>query len=402
MSRKPFTVLAFFIALYLLIWSVPASANDDDDWDKLTATLGLENPLISKDEYTLKVLEFDSYGMVLVEVLKNGVNLEDAVLGSNSSGWCYMDSRNLRLKACNITDQETIPMFGSLYCPKAEIIFETKKHVEENVTLELDLEADKDEYFLDEEVIVEMELRNTGEVKTDNLRLEVDSDGLLIRDGGPERLMLSKGSTKEIKLRFKFPNTVKEKYNITVSVTWEDRTGQHSISQTEEFEVIEPLEIYKNTGIETFSGSPVYVTVSVENSQARTMRGRLVDLLPATFTLVNDSIQDENPRKENADLSWDFVLAPEERKTFSYYIRSEELGAHRAPQAHAYASLGGQSFVKSSDMENIITVYENISYKEYKAGKGALIPSLQPSDEVPDDKNVSYFSGEVTMKVKIK
>ncbi|MDD3043599.1 MAG: hypothetical protein PHW56_11840, partial [Methanosarcinaceae archaeon] len=140
-----------------------------------------------------------------------------------------------------------------------------------------------------------------------------------------------------------------------------------------------------------------YVTVSVENSQARTMRGRLVDLLPATFTLVNDSIQDENPRKENADLSWDFVLAPEERKTFSYYIRSEELGAHRAPQAHAYASLGGQSFVKSSDMENIITVYENVSYREYKAGKGALIPSPPPAD----DKNVT-FSGEVTMKVKIK
>ena len=60
------------------------------------------------------------------------------------------------------------------------------------------------------------------------------------------------------------------------------------------------------------------------------------------------------------------MLAPEEMKTFSYSIKSEQLGAHRVPQTHLYANLCGQLYTESSDSENIITVYDNISYKEYK------------------------------------
>jgi hypothetical protein len=59
------------------------------------------------------------------------------------------------------------------------------------------------------------------------------------------------------------------------------------------------------------------------------------------------------------------VLAPDEKKTFSYSIRSEQPGAHRVPQAHAYSNLCGQLYPESSDSENIITVYENILYSQY-------------------------------------
>lgn len=134
--------------------------------------------------------------MVLIQVLKDDIVLGDIVLENNSSNWYYMDNKNIRLKAYNITDQRTLPMFGSLFSPKAEITFETQRNIEENVILELDLEADKDEYFLGDEVIVDMDLRNTGLVKAKEIKLELDSDGLLVREGCPEKITLNKGSKK--------------------------------------------------------------------------------------------------------------------------------------------------------------------------------------------------------------
>ncbi|WP_048065208.1 hypothetical protein [Methanosarcina acetivorans] len=358
-------VLVLFTALFLLSSSLPASANEDD-WDNLTVTLGLENSLVSKDGYTLEALKFDGYGMVLIRVSKNDTILGETVLENNSSGWCYMDSKNLRLKAFNVTDQRTLPMFGSLFSPKVELLFETKKDIEENVILELDLEEDKDEYLLNDEVIVDMELRNTGQVKAEKISLDLDSDGLLVREGCPEKVVLDKGSKKKCELRFKFPEKVKENYNITVNVNWEDDSGKHFLSDDVEIEVSEPLNIYKNAGSEGFSGSPVYVTVSVKNIQERAVNVRLFDLLPETFTLNNSSsLEDVNLTNSSSYLYWEFVLDPEEKKTFSYSISSEQLGAHRVPQAHAYSDLCGQLYTESSDSENIITLYNNISYTPY-------------------------------------
>lgn len=377
LSRKPsrrlgrkynfYAVSALFLVLFLFSSLTLASANEDD-WDKLTVTLGLENSIVSKDGYTLEALKFDGYGMVWVQVLKNGVVLGDAVLENNSSGWCYMDSDNIRLKAYNVTDQRTLPMFGSLFSPKAEILFETKRDSEENVILELDLVADKEEYLLNDEVIVDMELRNTGQVKAGKISLDLDSDGLLIREGCPEKVVLDKGSKKTCELRFKFPEKIKETYNITVNVNWEDSSGEHFLSEAVEIDVLEPLNIYKNTGSEGFSGSPVYVTLSVKNVQDRAVNVRLFDLLPATFTVINSSSSESNvlSLSSSSYLSWEFTLAPEEKKTFSYSIRSKQLGAHRVPQAHAYSNLCGQLYTESSDSENIITIYENISYIPYK------------------------------------
>lgn len=211
MSRKCFFLAftAFFLTLYLVMCLTPASANEDD-WDSLIVTLSPENSIVSKDVYILEALKFDGYGMVLVQVSKEDERLGDAVLENNSTAWCYLDSNNVRLKACNVTDQKTLPMFGSLCSPEAEIVFETKKIVEDDVVLELDLEANKDEYFLDEDIIIDMELRNVGEVKSDRIRLDLDSDGLLVKEGGPEIITLDKGSKKSCELRLRFPERLKE------------------------------------------------------------------------------------------------------------------------------------------------------------------------------------------------
>lgn len=112
----------------------------------------------------------------------------------------------------------------------------------------------------------------------------------------------------------------------------------------------------------------MYVSISVKNVQDRAVKVSLIDLLPATFTLTNNSESNTSFSGMNIStyLSQNYVLAPEEKKTFSYYIKSEQLGAHRVPQIHAYANLCGQLYAESSDSEDIITVYDNISYKEYK------------------------------------
>jgi hypothetical protein len=369
MSRKCFlcAFAAFFLALYLIACLSSASANEDD-WDSLTVTLSPENSIISKGVYTLEALKFDGYGMVLVQVSKDGESLGDAVLENNSTAWSYLDNNRVRLKAYNVTDQKTLPMFGSLCSPEAEVVFETKKHLEDNVVLELDLDADKDEYLLDEDVIVDMELRNTGEVKADKIRLDLDSDGLLVKEGIPESIMLDKGSKKSYELRLRFPGQIKKSYNITVTPNWEDSSGEHSLSRDVEIEPIEPLEIYKNAGSEAFSGDPVYVTISVKNVQKRSVDVSLLDLPPETFMVTSSSGNDsDDMSSESPDyLSWNFVLAPEEKKTFSYCIKSGQLGAHRVPQVHAYSNICGQSYAESSDSNNIITVYENISYMPYR------------------------------------
>lgn len=361
-----YAVVALLVAFYVLTGIMPAAANEED-WESLTATLGHENSIISSGEYTLEALKFDGYGMVWIQVSKNGVALGDAVLETNSSSWCYMDSDRIRLKALNVTDSEILPLFANLCSPEAEVVFETKKLAGDTVNLELDLEADKEKYFLGDEVLVDLELRNIGEAIADKIKFDVDPDGLLIQEGGPENILLDKASTKSCELRFKFPEKIKDKYNITANVSWEDSSGNHSLSKTEEIEVSEPLEIYKNKGSEVFTGSPAYVTVSVKNIQDRTVNVSLFDPLPATFTMINNS--ESNTSFLGLDnspyLSQDFLLAPQEMKTFSYSIESEQLGAHRVPQAHAYANLCGQLYTESSDSENIIMVYENISYKEY-------------------------------------
>lgn len=369
MSKKIhlYTIGVFLIASYMLVGIMPAAANEDD-WNSLTVTLGHENSIASVNEYTLEALKFDGYGMVWVQVSKNGAILGDAVLENNSSSWYYMDDDNIRLMACNVTNKKILPMFANLCSPEAEVVFETKRPVEDNVSLGLDMVADKDEYLLGDEVTVDTELRNTGEVAADKIKFDVNPDGLLVQNGGPENIVLGKGSKTSFKLEFKFPEIIKENYNITANVSWEDKSGKHLLSKVDEIKVSKPLEIYKNTESEIFLESPVYVSVSVKNVQDRAVKVSLIDLLPATFSMFNNSRSNTSFSGLNNSpyLSQNFVLTPEEQKTFSYSIKSDQLGAQRVPQAHAYANLCGQLYTESSDSEDIITVYDNISYKEYK------------------------------------
>lgn len=391
-SSHFYIIMVFLIVSSLLIGIMPAAANEDD-WNNLTITLGTENSAVSVNGYTLEALKFDGYGMVWLQVSKNGATLGDAVLENNSSSWCYMDSDNIRLKACNVTDRRSLPMFSNLCSPEADVVFETKKPASDNMSLDLDLEADKDEYLLGDEVIVDTQIRNTGEVAADKIKFDLNPDGLFVQNEVPENLALEKGSKNSFELHFRFPENIKEDYNITANVSWEDNSVKHFLSKIVEIKVSKPLEIYKNTVSDVFLGNPAYVTVSVKNVQDRPVNVSLIDLLPETFALTNNS--DLNSSFFNLNnpsyLNQRFMLSPEEMKTFSYSIISEQLGAHRVPQTHAYANLCGQMYNESADSENIITVYENMSYKEYKNDTSieTIPPETIPPAEVKLHVNVA-------------
>lgn len=381
-----YLIAILLFSSYILISITPASANEDD-WNSLTVTIGYENPIANIDGYTLEALKFDGYGMVWVQVSKGNVTLDEAVMETNSSGWCYMDGDKVRLKALNVTDKRVLPMFSSLCSPEAEVVFETKKLDRSDVNLNIDLEADKEKYLLGDEVTINMDLRNTGDIEANKIRLNVDSDGLLLQNEMPANIELDKASKKPYDLKFKFPEKVKESYNVTVEANWEDKLGNHSMSETEEIKVIEPLKIYKNAGSEVFKGDPAYVTVSVKNVQDRAVSVSFFDLLPATFTLLkSDSNTNISDSENSSYLSWNLVLGPEETRSFSYSIKSEQLGAHRVPQAHAYASLCGQQYTECSDSENLITVYGNILYKDYN---NKTVAEVIPPAEVILKVNVS-------------
>ncbi|MCG7850580.1 MAG: hypothetical protein MIO93_15590, partial [ANME-2 cluster archaeon] len=96
-----------FFALLIITVSFPiASATE---WDSATFTLSMENPVVSKGDYKINVVEFDGYGMVALNISCNGVFIGNTVLMNNESNWFYMDNDRIRFKGINVTDQRILP-----------------------------------------------------------------------------------------------------------------------------------------------------------------------------------------------------------------------------------------------------------------------------------------------------
>ena len=369
------------IILTLLIASGGIPVASAAEWDSATFTLSLENPVVSKGDYTLNVVEFDGYGMVSINVSNNGVFIGSTVLVNNDSNWCYMDNDRIRLKGVNVTDQRVLPLFGSIYSPQAEIIFATEKIPKDSVSLALSISTDKEEYLLDQAIITTVKIRNTGEVKIDGIRLGIDSDNLLIQGDLPSGFSLGDGTYRSEEIKFRFPAALlKGFYNISVDVSWNDARGtRYFLEDSTTVQVQMPLEIRKSTTSETIPGKPVYTSLSVENVQTRPVTVRLTDVLPMCFTLIDGTVTDNK-----SDLNWKFVLAPHERKVFSYQMNPEQVGAHRVPQVHATWNLWGEDCTNSSESDNIIAVYRGVSYRERD------FPDLPPAP----DAVVEVLSGE--------
>lgn|GEM_PF-5147772 len=382
---KKILILAFFI---ITLAFPTASATE---WDSATFTLSLENPVVSKGDYKINVVEFDGYGMVAINVSCNGVFIGNTVLTNNDSNWNYLDNGRIRLKGINVTDQRILPIYGSVYSPRAEIVFATEKSSKNPGSLALSISTDKDEYLIDQQIIATVRIRNIGEVKVDEIHLDVDADGLTIQGDLPSTFGLYEGTYRSEEIKLRFPAALQKGfYNISVNMSWIDAHGTRNfLTESNMVSITQPIKIYKSTTNEANPGQTVYTSISVENIQSRTVRVRLDDALPIFFTLINGTVTDNKQ-----DLNWEFVLAPRERKVLSYQMIPEQVGAHRVPQVHATWNLWGEEYTNSSDSDNIIAVYQGVSFLERDFPEAIPAP-----DEIAE---VSSTSPEISMSATIR
>ncbi|MCG7850165.1 MAG: hypothetical protein MIO93_13470 [ANME-2 cluster archaeon] len=333
-----------------------------DEWDSATFILSLENPTASKGDYTLTVVEFDGYGMVTVNVSDNGVYVGSAIIEQNESNWYHLDDDNIRLKGINVTDINVLPIFGSIYSPQAEIAFGTKKYPGDLGYLAIDITTEDDEYILDEIITASMKIRNVGDVKIDNLHFDIEPDGLVVLSNSlPSVINLEDGTYRSEEVKFRFPAPLtKGLYNISIHASWTNADGTKSVvGDSAQIEVKKPVEIQKITTSETMVGKNIYTSISVENIQTRAVTVRLIDVMPIFFSLAEGTVTDNT-----SDLVWEFILEPNERRVFSYQMIPEQVGAHRAPEAHVTWNLWGEDYTNCSDSDNIVAVYKGVAYRD--------------------------------------
>lgn len=385
------------ILIFLIITLETASATE---WDSATFTLSLENPAVSKGDYKINVVEFDGYGMVGINISCNGVFIGNTVLANNDSNWNYLDNGRIRLKGINVTDQRILPMYGSVYSPRAEIMFATEKSLKNPGSLALSISTDKDEYLIDQQVIATIRIRNIGEVKVDDIRLDVNTDGLTIQGDLPSTFGLYEGTYRSEEIKLRFPATLQKGfYNISVNMSWIDAHGTRNfLTESNTVSITQPIKIYKSTTNEAHPGQTIYTSISVENIQSRAVQVRLDDVLPIFFTLINKTVTDNKP-----DLNWEFVLAPHERRVLSYQIIPEQVGAHRVPQAHATWNLWGEEYSNSSDSDNIIAVYQGVSFLERDFPEATPAPDeITEVSSGEDFSNLVDANGYALKDIKVK
>jgi len=371
----------------LLIITIAFPIASATEWDSATFTLSMENPVVSKGDYTINVVEFDGYGMVALNISCNGVFIGNTVLMNNESNWFYMDNDRIRFKGINVTDQRILPMCGSVHSPQAEIVFATERSPEESESMALSISTDKDEYLIDEQVIVIMQIRNIGGVKVDDIHLNVDTDGLVDQVDLPSGFGLNEGTYRSEEIKLRFPATLHNgSYNISVNMSWTNAHGTRDfLTESNTISITQPIEVYKSTTNEASQGQTVYTSISVENIQSRPVSVRLDDALPMFFTLIDGTVTNNKQ-----DLNWVFVLGPHERKVVSYQMIPEQVGAHRVPKPHVTWNLWGVNSTNSPDSDNVIAVYQGVSFLERD------FPEPSPtSDEVIEVSSGEDFSNFV-------
>ena len=385
-------VIEKIIIFTLLIIIVVIPIASATEWDSATFTLSLENPVVSMGDYTINVVEFDGYGMVALKINYNGLFVGNAVLVNNNSNWNYLENDRIRLKGINVTDQRILPIYGSVHSPRAEIVFATEITPEESGSMALSISTDKDEYLTDDQVITTMQIRNIGEVKVDDIYLNVDLDGLMIQGDLPSGFSLEDGTYRSEEIKLRFPATLhKGFYNISVNMSWTNAHGvQDFLTESDSISITQPIEIYKSITNEVSLGQTVYTSISVENIQSRSVRIRLDDVLPMFFTLIDGTVTDNKQ-----DLNWNFILAPHERKVVSYQMITEQVGAHRTPKPHVTWNLWGANYTNSSDSDNVIAVYQGVSFLERDFPE----PSPTPDDVIMENNE---NSPEISMSVTIR
>lgn len=344
------TVIIFLI----LVLTGTSQAISDNEWDATTCILSYYNPEIYKGDYSVRVVDFDGYGAVHVNISYNDNVIGSAMLKNNDTSWSSADDSKIEIKGLEVTDRTKISGFGRWPDdPKAELTIRTvKDQTPPDITIKLDM--DKKEYLLDDIVTASITVKNVGETKACDIRLSIGIDGLFSDETYEYKYnRIEDGSSRSETVRFRFPQILPDNISVFANVTWDDGAGHFGVREKITFEP--PLKITKSTTRSGNQNATFYTTIGVTNRQTRKIHAVLADVLPMGFILVDGSVTDAN---DNPELLWEFDLGPDEMKTFSYQSVTSCPVVYRVPTPHIKYSIGGQDYTAVPGYSTTITVFQ--------------------------------------------
>ncbi|MBN2489058.1 MAG: hypothetical protein JXA98_08525 [Methanosarcinaceae archaeon] len=364
--------LTTVVPIILLLFTGTSYALSDNEWDATTCILSYSNPSIDKDGYTIEVVDFDGYGGVNIRVYKDGIVTGSNILKNNDTKWTCIEEDEIEIKGLRITDKDKFPVFGNWPDdPKAELTIRIKK-VQTSSRISVTIDVDDKEYLLDETVTASITVKNVGETKANNIRLNVGAEGLNIVDETKYKYVsIEDGSFKSENVRFKFPERLSDNMSISANVTCDD--GDENIGACEEIRIKPPFKISKITTGSGSQDAKFYTIIGVTNVQKRTVHAVLADVLPMGFSIIDGSVTDDKH-----DLIWEFDIGPGEKKTFSYQSVTNRPAVYRVPTPHLKCNLCGQEYMAAPDYSTTITVLQSQIDNGYTRNK-------QPEDTSTDN-----------------
>jgi len=378
MTGYAITRVAAIAAIFLLVFTGTSQALSNNEWDATTCILSYYNPAIHKGDYSVRVVDFDGYGAVHVNISYNDTVIGSAMLKNNDTGWSSADDNKIEIKGLEVTDRTKLTGFGRWPDdPKAELTIRTlKDQTPPDIIVKLDM--DRKEYHLDDIVTASITVKNVGGTKACDIHLSVGTDGLFSDETCEYKYSsIEDGSSRSETVRFRFSRILSDNMSVFANVTWNDGVEHFGVLETITIEP--PLKITKSTTRIGNQNATFYTTIGVINRQTRKVHAVLADVLPMGFILVNGSVTDAN---NNPELLWEFDLDPNEMKTFSYQSVTSHPAVYRVPTPHIKYSLGGLDYTAVPGYSTTITVLRCQSDNEHRKSFNA-IPNTTDSSGGP-------------------
>lgn len=363
---------ALAVIFFLMIIS-NSNAISDHEWDETSCILSYSNPVIIKDGYTLTVADFDGYGKVHINISRDGEVIDPVALKNNEANWVSADNGNIKLKGLRITDQEKLSWIGNWPDdPKAEIIIKTKR--EQTLSrISIEIDVDDEEYISDEIITAKVIVKNVGEIDANDVHFSVSASGLHTND--ELEYVFSKiedGASRSKTLKFRFNRMLSENLSIYANATWDKE--QYNISTSEQIDIKPLVSITKSMTLFGNQTETYFTSIGVVNNQAHTVHVILADVLPMGFTLINDSVTDN----DNNNLVWEFDIEPDGTISFSYESVTSRPAVYRVPRPHAKCISGEKIEFITPDYSTFITIHECRPDREHRRNT-IVIPAATPT-----------------------
>lgn len=330
------------------------------EWDEgSTYTLSWRSPSFIKSGYTFTVYDFDGHGSVQLNMTKNNVQIATIVLTNKRENWTY--NNIIRLQAWNVTDEKNLSASVGLWPldPQAEITIYLAKDIEKAPpAVSIDIVLDKNEYSLDEMIPVVVNLEGVGNDPTRDTNLNISVDGMQVIIGDTQYSYgtLEKNNTRAARLTLQFPAFPdKPSYRITANVTWKGLNDSFRYATYSEFvKIAPPIELRKMPPSDPGLGDSVSFTISARNLLNRQVHAAVNDVLPNYFRFTNKTPFGAVAIPNSTSMTWEFDLAPGEKKEVMYWAVPMRAGTLSIEPATVKWNLWGGDMITRSNSGTVL------------------------------------------------